>query len=436
MLLMYGYKIVTTEFGLKSTELIKPSSRRVQYTDLVATRNDMTTANYSYEANEEKLVYCAMVAVRKNELNKNMRFDPDELITISAANFGELISEKDLDKDVVTASELYEIHRYGEKALQRVYDSYKPKVMLIKKKDDPTPIKVPMIIYCHYSKETKYMQIRFAREFYNYFYNLINPTGMTHSFSTHQIRYVMRMRSNYAMRIYRILNSELWKAESLGIQQIHDISLERLRFALDIEDKYKLIDNLKSRVLNVAKTQINKLSNLEIDYETIKNGKFVVGIRFTYKMKEEHRNLIFQRIIDRLKEKHLKNAIPYSDDGSHFKDKERVKYIKPVTKLSSKQITVLVNCDVFLNDYGCFLGDLDTITAKKTMRSLLTNKLDILNDHKLIDLDYYFWIQAKRNMNIFKKDASEDNMAEHEDKNIADSDMDEILDPAEDQLPF
>jgi len=95
-----------------------------------------------------------------------------------------------------------------------------------------------------------------------------------------------------------------------------------------------------------------------------------------------------------------------------------------------------VNCDVFLNDYGYFLGDLDTITAKKTMRSLLTNKLDILNDHKLIDLDYYFWIQAKRNMNIFKKDASEDNMAEHEDKNIADSDMDEILDPAEDQLPF
>jgi len=44
---MYGYKIVTMELGLKSTELIKPSSRRVQYTDLVATRNDMTTANYS-----------------------------------------------------------------------------------------------------------------------------------------------------------------------------------------------------------------------------------------------------------------------------------------------------------------------------------------------------------------------------------------------------
>ena len=39
-------------------------------------------------------------------------------------------------------------------------------------------------------------------------------------------------------------------------------------------------------------------------------------------------------------------------------------------------------------------------------------------------------------MNIFKKDASEDNMAEHEDKNIADSDMDEIFNPAEDQLPF
>nr|WP_325775956.1 replication initiation protein [Acinetobacter pollinis] len=422
--------------GLQSTELTKRPSRRVQYTDLVATRNDMTTANYSYEANEEKLVYCAIVAVRKNELNQNIRFDPDELITISAANFGELISEKNLDKDIVTDSELYEIHRYGEKALQRVYDSYKPKVMLIKKKDDPTPIKVPMIIYCHYSKETKCMQIRFAKEFYNYFYNLINPTGMTHSFSTHQIRYVMRMRSNYAMRIYRILNSELWKVESLGTQQIHDISLERLRFALDIEDKYKLIDNLKSRVLNVAKTQINKLSNLEIDYETLKNGKFVIGIRFIYKMKDEHRNHIFQRIIDRLKEKHLKNAIPYSDDGSHFKDKERFKYIKPITKLSPKQITVLVNCDVFLNDYGYFLGNLDESIAKKTMRSLLVNKLDKLNDYKLIDLDYYFWIQAKRNMNIFKKDISEENIEDDVDENIEASDVDEILDPAEDQSPF
>lgn len=107
-----------------------------------------------------------------------------------------------------------------------------------------------------------------------------------------------------------------------------------------------------------------------------------------------------------------------------------------MVKLSSKQIAVLVNCDVFLNDFGYFLGSLDQVTAKKTMRSLLMNKLDALNDYKIIDLDYYFWIQAKRNMNMFKKDVPEDNMDDYADKNIEDSDMDEILDPAEDQLPF
>lgn len=58
---------------MQSTELIKKPSRRVQHTDLVATRNDMMTANYSYEANEEKLVYCAILAVRKNELTLSYR---------------------------------------------------------------------------------------------------------------------------------------------------------------------------------------------------------------------------------------------------------------------------------------------------------------------------------------------------------------------------
>lgn len=48
------------------------------------------------------------------------------------------------------------------------------------------------------------------------------------------------------------------------------------------------------------------------------------------------------------------------------------------------------------------------------MRTLLTEKLDKLNAHKPIDMDYYFWLQAKRGIitnsnNDKKNDQDTDN---------------------------
>lgn len=174
------------------------------------------------------------------------------------------------------------------------------------------------------------------------------------------------------------------------------IDLNELRWMLECEDKYKELANFKSRVLNVAADEINKLSNINVNFENVKNGKEVVAIKFIFNLKSEYKEQDQLKFIEKMKKAYLAAAIPFSDDGSHFKSPDRVHYFKAPLKLSSKQISTLVNCPEFLLDYGYFLGNSDEDTSKVIMRTLLTEKLGKLNAHKPIDLDYYFWLQVKR----------------------------------------
>ena len=46
------------------------------------------------------------------------------------------------------------------------------------------------------------------------------------------------------------------------------------------------------------------------------------------------------------------------------------------------------------------------------MRNLLVNELDKLNRHKPIDLDFYFWLQAKKGLEIASKEYAKDLMSD------------------------
>lgn len=81
-------------------------------------------------------------------------------------------------------------------------------------------------------------------------------------------------------------------------------------------------------------------------------------------------------------------------------------------RLSGKQITVLVNCPEFLNDYGVFIKNYENAQAIVIMRNLLINELDKLNRHKPIDLDFYFDLQAKKDLEIASKKYAKDLMSD------------------------
>lgn len=54
--------------GAQGLDDYTQTNTRAKLTDLVVTRNDFPTARYSIDLNLEKLMYCAMIIVRKMSL--------------------------------------------------------------------------------------------------------------------------------------------------------------------------------------------------------------------------------------------------------------------------------------------------------------------------------------------------------------------------------
>lgn len=99
------------------------------------------------------------------------------------------------------------------------------------------------------------------------------------NFTKYDIRTLLKFKSFYALRIYMLLKTETWK----GNQVEYVMRLDEFRQMLKLEDKYTLYGHFKNRVLDIAKKYINEVSDIEMDFEDIKEGRKVEAIRFTVK---------------------------------------------------------------------------------------------------------------------------------------------------------
>ena len=92
-------------------------------------------------------------------------------------------------------------------------------------------------------------------------------------FTSYKLKHVLELKSSYSIRIYEILK----KWQTIGKIEIQ---LEDLRKMLGVTDKYLEYHNFKKRVLNKAKTEINEKTDLSFDFEEVKTGRMVTGIKF------------------------------------------------------------------------------------------------------------------------------------------------------------
>lgn len=98
-------------------------------------------------------------------------------------------------------------------------------------------------------------------------------------------------KSSYSVVLYELLRDFLGK-DYLGTKLIPKLSVSDLRELLGIkEQEYKLFQDLKKRVLNVAIEEINEKSDISCRYELIKAHKTYTHIQF-YAQKKEMKQLI------------------------------------------------------------------------------------------------------------------------------------------------
>ncbi len=121
--------------------------------------------------------------------------------------------------------------------------------------------------------KTGYIEIKFSDELRPYLHQLKKH------FTTYYIDQISSFKSIYAVRFYEMSVMHLRKGEYS--KRSFRLKVSEIRDRLELHDKYKRFYDLKNRVLESAKRDINKHSDIRFDYSMIKIGREVDEIEFT-----------------------------------------------------------------------------------------------------------------------------------------------------------
>lgn len=99
-------------------------------------------------------------------------------------------------------------------------------------------------------------------------------------FTTYKLRHIAELQSSHSIRLYELL----MRFNSTGERVIY---LDDFKSTLGISDKYPQFKILNRAVIKPSIEELNQRSDLIINYETIKKGRAVVALSFTFKQNKQ-----------------------------------------------------------------------------------------------------------------------------------------------------
>lgn len=99
-------------------------------------------------------------------------------------------------------------------------------------------------------------------------------------FTTYKLRSIANLQSGHSIRLYELLMR--FNATNSRV-----ISLDDFRSALGLDEKYKQFKILNRDVIKPSVEELNQRSDLVITYETIKKGRNVAALAFTFKQNKQ-----------------------------------------------------------------------------------------------------------------------------------------------------
>ena len=98
----------------------------------------------------------------------------------------------------------------------------------------------------------------------------------------YKLENILRLRSSYSIRLYEILKDWLELNERYGKKKEKIISVEEFREILGIPKSYRY-NNIKKQVIEKAKEELAKHTDILFDFEEIKSGRKVTHVKFIIK---------------------------------------------------------------------------------------------------------------------------------------------------------
>ncbi len=103
---------------------------------------------------------------------------------------------------------------------------------------------------------------------------------LSEQFTKYHIEQVSDFRSKYSIRLYELLIK--W----LNVAKTEKYSVNDLRSKLGLDaTEYSTMSNFKSNVLDRAVSEINKHTDITVDYDQFKKGRVITDIQFRIKSK-------------------------------------------------------------------------------------------------------------------------------------------------------
>ena len=105
-------------------------------------------------------------------------------------------------------------------------------------------------------------------------------------FTKYDINHIAMFKSRYAFILYEFFIMRLKQLQNGASKYSQTITVETFKENLDLSEKYKRFNDLEKFVLDAAKKNINKHSNIRIYYEVIRKGRTPTHLKFIAQFKK------------------------------------------------------------------------------------------------------------------------------------------------------
>lgn len=232
--------------------------------------NALVEASYRLTLYEQRIILACISQVRRDEPLTDRK-----LYKVSAQEIADF-----------SGTQLGTAYQNMKSASERLFDR---RVSLHESPNGNGPARVKLTRWVQtieYIEDEGIVALRFGTDMIPYL------SQLTEQFTRYALADIARMSSTHAVRLYEMLAQ--WRGKGK-----REVSLEWFREALQLDDKYSNIRDLKRWVIEIATDQINEHSPLWVSWEQRKTGRKVTHLIFSFGEKKkkptQHKNEVNKR---------------------------------------------------------------------------------------------------------------------------------------------
>lgn len=106
-----------------------------------------------------------------------------------------------------------------------------------------------------------------------------------HGYFSYKLRNVLQIESLYSYLLFNYLESKAYRQNGNIIKTTWEVDLQELKEILNCADVefYSVFKRFNDKILKVCHKELTSKTEMQFDYETVKQGRYVKAIRFTVK---------------------------------------------------------------------------------------------------------------------------------------------------------